>query len=173
MKNRKLKRLTVHAMIAALYTVISLVFALTSFGALQIRVSEMLTLLPALGPYCIISVTFGCFLSNLVGFLIGANPFAIDILVGTVATLIAACLTYLLRNIKVKNIPILAPLPPVLVNAIIIGGEICYMETQSFALQPFLMNAISVGVGQIIPCYVLGLLLVMYLQKTKLFEDIF
>lgn len=91
---------------------------------------------------------------------------ALDIIFGTAATLLAALTTYMVRNIRVKGIPILAPLPPVLFNALIVGVEITIVSPGGFVFPAFLANALSVGLGELAVCYVLGLPLLVALEKA-------
>ncbi len=173
MRNTNVRKLTMCAMLAAIYVVLSLAFAPISFGAVQFRVSEALTLLPVFSPYAIVGVTVGCLITNIVGVAMGAT-LPLDILFGTLATLLAAVLTYLLRNICIKGLPVLAALPPVLVNAFVIGWEITYFFLpEGASWVGFITSAISVGLGQVVACCVLGLLLVYTLKKTKLDAKLF
>lgn len=113
------------AMIAALYSTVSLVLAPFSFGNIQVRVAEGLTLLPLISPLAIFGLTLGCFITNFVGVIMGANILGMmDVFIGTFATLIAALLTYKLRNITVKGFPFLSSLMPIVINAIIIGQNL-------------------------------------------------
>ena len=175
MKKSNVRKLTVCAMIAALYTAVSLALAPLTFGVVQIRFSEALGLLAVLSPVGVWGVTLGCLLSNAIGVALGATMLP-DILFGTLATLISAVLSYRLRKIRIKNIPFWSALPPILVNAVVIGLELTYFFSNGFTMKIFLINALSVGLGQIIPCAVLGLLLVYTLEKTgldqKLFHDL-
>lgn len=156
----KLKRLTRAAVIAALYVALCLVLAPLSFGTVQIRFAEALTLLPLLCPEAILGVTAGCFLSNM----IASSP--VDMVVGTTATLLAALATYALRNVRLKGVPVAASLPPVLFNALIVGAEltILYYPAGSPA-GIWLLNMASVGVGQVVSCMVVGLLMVWGIEK--------
>ena len=91
MKKTKTRTIVRCALIASLYTAVSLVLAPIAFGAVQARVSEAFTLLPVLVPDAVVGVTLGCFLTNLVGVFTGANVLgALDIVFGTAATLTAA-----------------------------------------------------------------------------------
>lgn len=95
---------------------------------------------------------------------------------GTLATLLAGIFSYLVRNIRWKEIPVLAPLPPVIFNAIIVGFEVaCLADNGTFAfgnlsLAGFIAGAVSVGIGELIVCYVLGVPLMMALRRTKISE---
>jgi uncharacterized membrane protein len=161
--------MAVCAMIAALYAALCFALAPISYGILQTRVAEALTLLPVFSPLCIWGVTLGCAVANLVGFLTGADILgAFDILFGTLATLIAAILSYRLRNIRFKGLPVASAIPPVLVNALIIGLEQTYMMAGTFDPSVFAINALQTGLGQTAACFVLGLPLTYMLEKTGL-----
>ncbi len=167
MRNPKVRNVALWGVIAALYTVISMVLAPIGFGSVQARIAEALTLLPVLGPLSIPGITLGCALTNAIGVAAGMDILGpIDIPLGAMATLIAAILTYLVRNVRFKGIPWLAPLPPVLVNAIIIGGEFSFAMTGGFTWPAFFVNALSIGLGQFVSCYVLGLILIYFMEKA-------
>ena len=113
------------SMIAAVYTVLTLVLAPISYGNLQIRVSEALTMLPLIYQPSIYGVTLGCFLSNLIGAMSGVNPTGyIDAVVGTAATFFAAYCTWKLRDKKVGKYPLFAILMPVIWNFFFVGAEL-------------------------------------------------
>ena len=163
------RNMAICAMIAALYTTLCIATAPISFGMVQVRTAEAFTLLPVFSPLGIWGVTLGCALSNLIGFMTGANILGFtDVFLGTAATLIAAVLSYRLRGIRLAGLPVLSAVPPVLVNAVVIGGELCILLTGGLSPKPFLINAAYVGLGQMISCFVLGLPLVYILQKTGL-----
>ena len=117
MKNKKALFITQAAVIAALYVVLVVIFNYISFGPIQFRVAEALTILPYFTPAAIPGLFIGCILANVIG---GAVIW--DIIFGSIATLIGAVFTYLLRN-KSK---FLAPLPPVLANTIIVPWVLKY-----------------------------------------------
>ena len=169
MKKLNARHLAMSAMLAAVYTVLSLAVAPIGFGSVQFRISEALTLLPVFSPWAIPGVTLGCLLTNLIGVSLGLT-FPPDVLFGTLATLIAAVLTWLLRGVRLRGLPVLAALPPVVCNALIIGWEITVFFTPdspaSFAV--FTTNALLVGAGEALACFGLGLLLVALLQRSKL-----
>ena len=174
MKQTKVRRMVTCAMLAAIYAAVSLALAPISFSTVQVRVSEAMTLLPVFDPIAIIGVTLGCLITNLVGFMTGANILGwLDILFGTAATLIAAWMTWLLRDVRMKGLPVLAAIPPVLVNAVVIGMELCWLLAGEFNWSVFLINAAGVGIGQLISCFVLGLPFVWWLEKTGLHRKIF
>lgn len=172
-KKNKVRFLALSAVIAALYTVLTYIAVAMNlaYGPFQFRFSEALTVLPAFTPAAIPGLTIGCFLSNL------ASPLGIvDWVFGTLATLLACLSTYMLRNIRWKGIPILAPLPPVLFNAVVIGLEIsCLSEAGTFgwgnaSLAGFVSGAVSVGIGELVVCFALGIPLMIALKRTKLSE---
>ena len=158
--NKKTHFLTEAALIAALYVVLTLVAAMLGLasGTIQLRLSEALTILPALTPAAIPGVFIGCILANI---LTGGLPW--DIVFGSLASLIGALGTYLLRG-KGKW---LYPLPPILANALIVPAVLIrvYGETDAYW---FLV--LTVGIGEVISAGVLGLLLYNAVRKTKLFR---
>ena len=125
MNTKKMVRI---AMIAAIYTALSLALAPFSYGNIQVRIAEALTLLPLIYQPAIWGVTLGCFLTNLIGAIMGFNPTGmIDAVIGTAATLLAALCTYKFRDRKVGNIPVLSILMPVIFNFFFIGAELGYL----------------------------------------------
>lgn len=153
------------AMIAALYTVLTLLAATMNlaYGPVQFRFSEALTILPIFTSAAIPGLTIGCLLSNLF-----SGYGAADMVFGTLATFLAAVSTRMLRNVRVKDIPWLAPLPPVLFNAAIIGAEIAFFAPEGFLWTGFAASALSVGLGELVVCYILGLPLAILLERTGL-----
>lgn len=118
-------RLAQAGLIAALYTVCTVLIQPAAYGTVQFRVSEALTILPVFTPAAIPGLAVGCLVSNLFGLMTGANAAgAWDLLFGSLATLLAAWLTYALRNIRLRGLPFLATWPPVLINAVVVGIEI-------------------------------------------------
>ena len=130
-KTSKVRFLALSAVIAALYAVLTYAAAAMNlaFGAVQFRFSEALTVLPAFTPAAIPGLAVGCLISNL------ASPLGVvDWVFGTLATLLAGIFSYLVRNIRWKEIPVLAPLPPVIFNALIVGFEVaCLADNGTFA----------------------------------------
>lgn len=167
-KNRTIEKIVITATIAAIYvalTAISSAFGL-AFSVVQFRLSEVLTVLPVFSPYAVAGLTLGCFISNL------ASPFGIfDMIFGTLSTLIAAYLTRKLSCVTFKNIPILALLPPVLVGAVIVGAMIAFLLPEGFSAYAFIFSAMSVGIGQFVVCYGLGIPLFFLIRKLQIFKD--
>lgn len=169
-KGYTVKYLTQAAMIAALYLVLTHLSNLLglAYGAIQFRLSEVLTLLPLFTPAAIPGLVVGCLFANL------SSPFGLpDILCGTLATLFAAFATRMLRNVRVKGVPWLAPLPPVLFNAVIIGLEISFLSAEGFSLPSFLLFAAQVGAGQLAVCGLLGLPLELLIRRNRALSSIF
>jgi len=149
------------ALIAAVYTVLTVIIAPYSYGIFQFRVSEVLTVLPAVIPSAIPGLFVGCLVSNLIG---GFG--IVDIIFGSLATLISAFLSRVLRKY-----PYMVPLPPVVINAVIVGG---YLHFLYFSDLPLLSCMGWVALGEILACYVLGYPLLLLLKKRfgRYFEDI-
>ena len=151
--------LTQGAMIAALYVVLTFVFSAFASGVVQVRVSEALTILPFFTPAAIPGLAVGCLLSNwLTGCVIW------DVVFGSLATLIGALGSYALRKHQW-----LVPIPPIVANVIIVPLVLRYAYGAPDAI-PFMMA--TVGAGEIISCYVLGMLNLLALKKFRgpLFE---
>lgn len=167
------KRLVTAAMIAAAYTAVSVCLLPLSFGAIQVRVAEALAMFSLFGPVGIWGVTLGCALTNAIGAFTGANLLGVlDILFGTGATLIAAWMSYGLRHLRTFGLPLAAAAPPILINAVIIGAEFCVLAG-NWSLPVFFINALQVGLGQLISCGVLGVLLVSVFEKNQLDRRLF
>ena len=156
----KLKNLTFAGIVACLYAVLTLMPGLSalSFGPVQFRVAEVLTVLPVFNPWAIAGLSVGCAVSNL------ASPMmALDLPLGTLATFLAALCTYLLRKK-----PIIALSMPAIFNGVIIGSVITFFYSESAAKPMILLaNMLSVAAGEAAVCYALGYPLVKYLRKNK------
>ncbi len=154
--NKKVRFLTQAAMIAALYTALTFIAAALGLAnqAIQVRFSEALTILPAFTPAAIPGLFIGCIISNL---LTGCAIY--DIIFGSIATLLGALGTYALKKHKY-----LTPIPPIAANTIIIPFVIKYVYQSDGAI-PFFM--LTVGIGEIISCGILGLILFTALEKQK------
>lgn len=161
--------LALGAVIAALYVVLTLLSALwgLAYGPVQFRISEALTVLPAFAFAAVPGLTVGCFFANLF------SGYSVDMVVGTAATLIAALGTHLLRNVKWRGLPILAPLPPVLVNAAVVGAEISIFAPEGFSWVGYLSAALSVGLGELVVCYGLGLPLAAWIRSSAVMKKLF
>lgn len=176
MPNKPLRHLVEGAMIAAIYLVLTMLSRLLGIadGAVQFRLSEALTILPVFTPAAVPGLTIGCFFANL------GSPFGIvDILSGTLATLVAALFTRCLRHIRCKDIPFLAPVPPILANGLIVGAVITMMNEagslipQNFTLAVFGASAFTVALGELVVCAGLGIPLMIAIQKTGASQRMF
>ena len=150
----KPRHLVQAASIAALYTLLTVCFAPISSGLMQCRVSEALCVLPYFTVSAIPGLFVGCVLSNL---LTGATP--IDVLFGSLATLLAALLTYWMRKSCSKY---LAPLPSVFCNALIVGAVLVYAYGVNV---PYAVACGYVAAGQTVACYALGIPLLLLLER--------
>lgn len=156
--------------IAALYSVLTVLAASLNLasGAIQVRFSEVLTILPFFGFAGVPGVTIGCLISNII---IGSNIF--DIIFGTFATFIGALGTWyigiLFKKTGNKNLKFLSPLPPIISNTIIVPFVLTYAYGIADGI-PLLM--LTVGAGEVISCGILGLLLLSALYPFKKFFDI-
>ena len=169
----KMNRFTKIAMIAGIYTALCFVPALSmiAFGPVQVRISEALTMLPLIYQPSIIGVSLGCFLTNLIGAMTGINPTGLlDSVIGTAATLGAAYFTWKFRDRKIKGIPVLSILMPVIFNGVIVGAELAFIFMPDNLLAGLLINGASVAVGELI-AVIFGYALVMQLSKTDIFKE--
>lgn len=154
MNNKKVLFLTQAAMIAALYVVLTFIanaFGMAS-GVIQVRLSEMLTILPFFTPAAIPGVYIGCLLANI---LTGAC--LLDILVGSLASLIGVVLAYLVRKNKW-----LVPLPTIISNAVIVPIVLIVGYGVPDA---WWYLVLTVGAGEVISAGILGMILLFALQK--------
>lgn len=141
--------------IAALYVVLTFLSHLANLdsGVIQVRISEALCVLSAFTPAAIPGLTIGCFLSNLMNGCIWQ-----DILFGTLATFLGALLGYLLRKISIW----LVPIPTVLANALIVPFVLVYAYG---VLDAWWFCFLTVGAGELIAAYVLGMILYFAARK--------
>ena len=159
-RSKTVKMIATQGMIAAIYVALALLLQPISFGNLQCRVSEALTVLPFLSPITTVGLTVGCLISNIIG---GAG--ILDIVFGTLATLVSGLLTARMPN------KWLAPLPPVLINAGVVGAVLSIVSVPLASFFPtFWIFAAEVGLGQVGACYVLGIPLLAVVRRTRLFD---
>ena len=157
MKNRdpKVMRITQGAAIAALYVVLTLVFAPISYAPIQVRIAEALCILPMFTPAAIPGLFIGCLIANMIG-----GGVILDVIFGSIATLIGAALGYLLRRNRW-----LVPIPAVLANALIVPFVLKYGYGVVDTAIPILM--IQILGGEVIGCYILGEIFCTALLKRK------
>ena len=147
------------AMIAAIYVVLTLLFAPISFGAIQFRVAEALMLLPVLTVDAVPGLFIGCLLANLLG---GGVWF--DVVLGSIATLLAALCTR-----KFRDKPVLAAIFPTIFNGLIVGPVVYFAYVRApgspVSIPTLLFNMGTVALGELVVCYVLGLPMLFGLKK--------
>ena len=155
------KQLVVSAATAALYVLLSLLSSALglAYGPVQLRLSEALCVLPFLIPGTAPGLVLGCVIANLL------SPYGVvDLICGSFATLLAALVTAKMKKAA------LAPLPPVLLNAVVVGGMLTWYERGfSAGFWPiFGANALWIALGEAASCYILGMLLLRIIPKTPL-----
>ncbi len=155
------------AVIAAIYaalTYLSNIFGL-AYGPIQLRLSEVMCILPIFTPAAVPGLAVGCFIANMGSFNVA------DLLFGSIASLGAAWLTYALREKTVKGFPVFSFLPPVIVNALVIGFEIAvfYLKADNF-LWAFLISFLQIGISQIIVCFGFGAPFYSVIKRYKIFR---
>ena len=153
-KNQTALLISQGAAIAALYVALTMIFAPISFGAVQVRVAEALTILPLFTPVAIPGLFVGCVLANILG---GAIVW--DVVFGSLATLIGAALGYVLRKNRW-----LVPIPAVAANTVIIPLVLRY----GYGIDmPLYLIMLYVAIGEVVGCYLLGEMLATVLLKRK------
>ena len=155
----QVKSLARAGMIAAIYAALTLIFAPISFNAVQFRISEAMTVLPMLLPEAVPGLAVGCLVANILGG--AALP---DVIGGTLATLIAAILTRMLRKK-----PVLAMASPVVINGLIVGPLVyfCYEYKSIFSLSALSFTVFTVALGEAVVVAILGTLLIKALPRIK------
>lgn len=160
MKNNTLY-LTQASLIAALYVVLTIIsnFAGLASGVIQLRLSEMLTILPVFTPAAIPGLAVGCAVANL------ATGCALwDVAFGTLATTLGALGTYYIG----RKYPYVGPAFPIAANALIVPKVLQVVYGAEGTYWYFML---TVGIGEILSCGVLGIILYRVLRKTKIFEE--
>lgn len=151
------KSLVISSIIAAIYAVVTMYLTYPmSYQASQFRVAEALTILPFFSSSAIYGLFIGCLIANLLS---PVGP--LDIIFGSLATLLAAILTYYIGKSNLKYKKYLAPLPPVLINMVVVGLLLNYTLKW-----PLFLTMLQVGLGQLLCCYGLGLPLLMAMEKN-------
>ena len=161
MRKNSIRELTVCAMLGAIYAVLTMVLPIPQYAGVQVRLAEALTVLPFLFPAATPGLFVGCLIANLL------SPYGpLDMVAGSAATLIACLWPPRLQNRW------LAPLPAVVCNAVIVGGVIAFAMT-GFGpgfWAAYALNALSVGLGELIASYALGSVLLSYLPRLSYFR---
>lgn len=154
MKN--IRKLTLCAIVAAIYAIITIVAAPLSYGLVQFRLSEALIVLCCFEPFLGVGITLGCFLANLF-----STVTVLDIVVGTAATALACLWTARCKN------PWLMPLPNILCNAVIVGGMLAFVMFPGNLTVGFATAALQVGFGELAVMYILGVPLYFFIKKSN------
>ena len=160
MRNKKVQFITQGAVIAAIYVVLVLIFDTFSFGPIQFRIAEMLTIMPYFTPAAIPGLFVGCLIANIIG-----GGLIWDIVFGSIATLIGAIGSYLVRKNKW-----LVPLPPIIANMVIVPFVLKYEYGYDGLLVYFMF---TVGLSEIIVCGIIGMALLTVMAKNRehIFKD--
>ena len=161
MKKMTTRHLVMSAAVGAAYVVLTMAVYPIAFGPIQCRVSEALTVLPFYFPHTMWGLFVGCILSNYLG---GCTP--IDIIFGSLATLAAGYLTSKMRN------RFLAPLPPVVLNGVVVGATLAYVTAPDNFWPAFALIGTQVAAGELIACYALGMPLLSRLPKIRYFREL-
>lgn len=156
-ENKKIEFITKAGIIAAAYVVLTMVLAPFSFGEVQVRVSEALTILPLFTPAAIPGLFLGCLLGNFMG-----GAVVPDIVFGSIATLLGAIGTYLLKGVAKNNREYIGAIPPIIANTLIVPFVLKYAYGVPLPI-PLMM--LTVGIGEVISCGILGTLLAKALTK--------
>ncbi|MBO5324282.1 MAG: QueT transporter family protein [Oscillospiraceae bacterium] len=157
MKKMTVRDLTISAVLAGVYAALTLFLPMPQYAGIQLRVAEALCVLPFFYPVATPGLFVGCVIANLF------SPFVLDVVFGSAATLLACLWTGRLRSRW------LAPLPPVVCNAVVVGGEIALAQGGFGAgfWAAFAFNAFNVGVGELLACGVLGSVLLSALYRRE------
>lgn len=166
MKNKKLLYITEGAVIAALYAVLTIgqstLLPGTVSGDIQFRASEVLCVLAFFTPAAIPGLTIGCLLANIL-----AGLGAVDLIFGTLASLLAALTMWLLRNVRIFKLPVAGLLMPAVWNGLLVGLEIAIFFTDGgFTLPVFLTSAGFVALGELAVLIILGVPMYLLIEHT-------
>ena len=155
------RRIAHGAIIAAVYVVLCIIFQPISYGPVQFRIAEALTIMPLFTPAAIPGLFVGCILANIIG-----QGVIMDVIFGSLATLIGAVLGYLLRRNRW-----LVPIPAVVANALIIPFVLRY--GYGITDIPIALEMVYILAGEVVGCYILGELLATILMphRKRLFKD--
>lgn len=174
----KTQKIVFAALIGAIYAAVTVLLAPFSYGLFQVRVSEALTVLPFFSGFSVWGLFIGCIVANLF------SPVGIlDIVFGSAATLISAIITYFIGKSNLKFKKYLAPLPAVIVNAVVIGILVnitLIKDPVSAVIKGIKFNTAAlwgsmlwIGLGELAACYVIGLPLLLAIDKSKVLKKYF
>ena len=164
-----IRTIAISAVIAAIYATLTIVLAPISYGPIQFRVAEALTVLPFLMPGTVWGLFIGCLIANIY------TGSILDIVFGSLATLLAGlCTAYFgKKGSTVKN-RLLGCLMPVVFNAVIVGAVLTWgYQIQEFPdpIKSYGFNALTVGLGEAGVLYLIGYTLLTQFPKIKVFRD--
>ena len=167
MKTKSTVYIVQAAVIAALYAALTILqntlLPGTASMAVQLRVAEVLTILAVFTPAAIPGLTIGCVIANISSLSV-LGPY--DLIFGSIASLLAAVLMYLLRNKRLFKLPVASALMPALANGIIVGFEIEFFFVEGgFHFGDFLFQGGCVALGELGVLFVLGLPLARLIEK--------
>ena len=162
MKKLNTRQIALNGIVAGLYAAITILTASFAYGNIQFRISEALMMLLLFEPNLTIGLTIGCLIANLF-----STVSVLDIVIGTAATLLACLLTTRIKK------PWLAPLPTILVNAVMVGAMLSwlYMPSEQFWYGLLVFGG-EVGAGEAAVLYVLGIPLYYAMKKTNFIEKL-
>lgn len=167
MKTKSTVYIVQAAVIAALYAALTILqntlLPGTASMAVQLRVAEVLTILAVFTPAAIPGLTIGCVIANISSLSV-LGPY--DLIFGSIASLLAAVLMYLLRSKRLFKLPVASALMPALANGIIVGFEIEFFFVEGgFHFGDFLFQGGCVALGDLGVLFVLGLPLARLIEK--------
>ena len=162
MKKLNTRQIALNGIVAGLYAAVTILTASFAYGNIQFRISEALMMLLLFEPSLTVGLTIGCLIANLF-----STVSVLDIIIGTAATLLACLLTTRIKK------PWLAPLPTILVNAVMVGAMLSwlYMPAEEF-WSGLLVFGAEVGAGEAAVLYVLGLPLYYGMKKTGFIDKL-
>ena len=171
MSNHSARKIAFAGTVAALYAALTVALAPIAYGPIQFRITEALSVLPFFFPVAVPGLFIGCVIANLL------SPYGLmDVVVGSAASLLAALCTMQIGRIGRGRVSakVLACLPPVVFNAVFIGAMLAwFMVSDNQAdvfLAAFLVSGAQVGLGQLTVLYAIGLPLLLYLPKAKVYD---
>lgn len=176
MKNKSIQMISQASIIAALYAALTIMQNVLLPGsasmAVQFRVSEVLTVLALFTPVAIPGLTVGCIVANISSI---SSLGAVDMIFGSIASLLAALSMYALRKVKFFKIPFPALLMPALMNGIIVGFEIdfFFVNAYSFDFTDFLIQGGLVAIGELVVLMVLGIPFYLALDNSSTIKKMF
>ena len=164
---QRIRGIVFSALIGALYVALTVAFAPISYAIVQFRLAEALCLLPFYAPETAFGLFVGCLLANILS-PIGGPMYIPDIILGSLATLISAVVV---SRMKTRW---MTPLPVILANALIVGAELSYFSDYLYGKHiPFFVTALSVGLGELAVCALLGLPMLYALSRIPYFRRLF